>query len=122
VFAAAYVRSAAGPVAELLAPRALAPEQVGGAMALAEEHGALAGGWLAAGDGAIRYRAQLEGAGASVPDDGSPLHRVDAETICRLGASERPVAAYEQILPDYRRRPDAEIALEAVAAEGGASA
>jgi tRNA threonylcarbamoyladenosine biosynthesis protein TsaB len=88
-------------------------------MALAEEQGAGGAGWIAAGDGALRYRAQLESAGARVPTDSSPLHRIDAGIICRLGLRAQPASAHEQILPDYRRRPDAEIALEAVAVRGG---
>lgn len=119
VFAAAYQTDAGGRTVELSSPRAIAPEGLGSVIALAEEHGAGGGPWLAAGDGAVRYRDQLESAGVIVPDDSSPLHLVDAGTICELGASAQPVSAYEQILPDYRRRPDAELAIEAVAARGG---
>jgi tRNA threonylcarbamoyladenosine biosynthesis protein TsaB len=120
VFAGAYRAGDHATVAELLAPQALAPEDLGGLIALADEdRGAHGGVWLAAGDGAIRYREQLERARASVPDDRSPLHLIDAGAICELGVRARPVAACEEILPDYRRRPDAELALEAAA--GGAS-
>jgi len=90
-------------------------------IALAEEQGAGSGRWLAAGDGAVRYREQLETAVVTVPDDSSPLHLVDAGTICELGRDGPPVTVYEQILPDYRRRPDAEIALDGVEATGGVS-
>jgi tRNA threonylcarbamoyladenosine biosynthesis protein TsaB len=77
-------------------PVALAPE------ALAER----AAGALAVGDGAIRFRAELERAGAAVPADGSPLHRVSALQVCRLGAERQP-ADRDALLPDYRREPDA---------------
>jgi hypothetical protein len=53
------------------------------------------------------------------PGDSSRLHLVDAATICELGSQGQPVMTYEQILPDYRRRPDAEIALDGVEARGG---
>jgi tRNA threonylcarbamoyladenosine biosynthesis protein TsaB len=119
VFAGAYRASGRDSAAELVPPRAIAPGQLATVIALAEEHGAGAGRWLAAGDGAVRYRDQLEAAAVTVPDDSSRLHLVDAGTICELGTHERPVTAYEQILPDYRRRPDAEIALDGVEARGG---
>jgi tRNA threonylcarbamoyladenosine biosynthesis protein TsaB len=63
-------------------------------------------GSLAVGDGAVRFRAELESAGAAVPADGSPLHRVSALQVCRLGATEEP-ADRDALLPDYRREPDA---------------
>ena len=59
-------------------PVALAPE----ALAARIEPGS-----LAVGDGAVRFREELERAGAVVPADGSPLHRVSAIEICKLGAS-----------------------------------
>jgi tRNA threonylcarbamoyladenosine biosynthesis protein TsaB len=112
VFVAGYLageRSPNGlePADELITPRALAPGDVTGLLV------ARGAPWLALGDGAVRYREQLESAGATVPQDGSPLHRVSAETICELGARATVVSSQiEGILPDYRRRPDAEIALE----------
>jgi tRNA threonylcarbamoyladenosine biosynthesis protein TsaB len=78
-------------------PVALAPE------ALAER---IASGTLAVGDGAVRFRAELERAGATVPADDSPLHRVSALEVCRLGAAGEP-ADRDALLPDYRREPDA---------------
>jgi tRNA threonylcarbamoyladenosine biosynthesis protein TsaB len=118
VFAGAYSASGGKPAAELVSPRAIAPERFESVIALAEEHGEGHGPWLAVGDGAVRYREKIEAAGADVPADSSPLHQVDAGTICELGLRATPVVNYEQILPDYRRRPDAEIALEAVASKG----
>ena len=63
-------------------------------------------GWLAVGDGAVRFRAELERAGAVIPADGSPVHRVSALQVCRLGAVGEP-ADRDALLPDYRREPDA---------------
>jgi tRNA threonylcarbamoyladenosine biosynthesis protein TsaB len=63
-------------------------------------------GSLAVGDGAVRFRAELERAGATVPADDSPLHRVSALEVCRLGAAGEP-ADRDALLPDYRREPDA---------------
>ena len=78
-------------------PVALAPE----ALAARIEPGS-----LAVGDGAVRFRAELERAGATVPADDSPLHRVSALEVCRLGAAGEP-ADRDALLPDYRREPDA---------------
>jgi tRNA threonylcarbamoyladenosine biosynthesis protein TsaB len=63
-------------------------------------------GSLAVGDGAVRFRAELERAGAVVPVDDSPLHRVSALEVCRLGAAADPTDR-DALLPDYRREPDA---------------
>jgi tRNA threonylcarbamoyladenosine biosynthesis protein TsaB len=61
---------------------------------------------LAVGDGAIRFRAELERAGVAVPADGSRAHRVSALMVCRLGRARDP-ADRDALLPDYRREPDA---------------
>ena len=63
-------------------------------------------GSLAVGDGAVRFRGELERAGALVPADDSPLHRVSAAEICKLGAEREP-GGRDTLLPDYRREPDA---------------
>jgi tRNA threonylcarbamoyladenosine biosynthesis protein TsaB len=78
-------------------PVALAPE------ALAER---IVPGAVAVGDGAVRFREVLERAGATVPADDSPLHRVSAVQVARLGAEGEP-AGRDALLPDYRREPDA---------------
>jgi tRNA A37 threonylcarbamoyladenosine modification protein TsaB len=119
-FAAAYAATDRGATDELTSPRASVPEELGGVVARAEGHVARAeawsGGehgrrWLAVGDGAVRFRGHLEEVGVAVPEDRSPLHLVSAGAICDL-ATRAPVAAsYETLVPDYRRRPDAEIAL-----------
>jgi tRNA threonylcarbamoyladenosine biosynthesis protein TsaB len=63
-------------------------------------------GWLTVGDGAVRFREPLARAGAVIPADDSPLHRVSALQVCRLGATGNP-ADRDALLPDYRREPDA---------------
>ena len=63
-------------------------------------------GWLTVGDGAVRFREPLERAGAVIPADDDPQHRVSALQICRLGAKGEP-ADRDALLPDYRREPDA---------------
>jgi len=88
----------------LLEPAALAPEALAAAVA------ALPPAPLAVGDGALRFRAQLEAAGAAVPADGSAKHCVDARSHCRLAADAEPTAPSE-VLPTYLRLPDAELAL-----------
>ena len=84
----------------LLEPAALAP------VALAARLLELAVPVQAVGDGAVRFRQELEGAGVAVPLDGSAVHRIAAAPLCRLGAVGAP-ADRERLLPDYRREPDA---------------
>jgi tRNA threonylcarbamoyladenosine biosynthesis protein TsaB len=66
----------------------------------------LSPGTLAVGDGAVRFREELERAGIAVPADGSDAHRVSALMVCRLGLGSEPVDR-DALLPDYRREPDA---------------
>jgi tRNA threonylcarbamoyladenosine biosynthesis protein TsaB len=98
---------ARGCARELAGPRALAPEAFGDFLA---ETGA-SRDWLAVGDGAIRFQVQMEAIGVAVAAEDSALHRIDAGVLCEL-ALTAPSGAIETVLPDYRRRPDAEIALE----------
>ena len=86
---------AAGPG---IAPCVLTPDQLG----------TIAAGRLAVGDGAIKFRAVLEAAGAAVPTDGSELHRVSALWHCRLAESAEP-QPLSAVQPDYLRVPDAEL-------------
>ena len=88
--------------APLLSPSVLAPEQLAGACAR------LDAGALAVGDGAIRFRATLEGAGVVVSSGDSPLHRVTAREHCRIAAAIQP-GDPEGVLPVYLRIPDAEL-------------
>jgi tRNA threonylcarbamoyladenosine biosynthesis protein TsaB len=85
------------------APRAVAPA------GLAELLAASGDRWLAVGDGVTAYRAAIEAAGARAPADDSPLHRVNAGEICRLALSARAGTA-DDVLPDYLREPDAQLA------------
>lgn len=68
--------------------------------------------WLAVGDGALRFRAQLQADGIAVLEEDSQLHRVDAGVLCELALAMPREAGVEAVEPDYRRRPDAEIALQ----------
>jgi tRNA threonylcarbamoyladenosine biosynthesis protein TsaB len=95
VFAAAYEGDR-----ERIAPAALAPA------VLAERLRAATVPVQAVGDGAVRFRTELEAAGVAVPADGSALHRIAAAPLCRLGAAGEP-ADRDRLLPDYRREPDA---------------
>ena len=63
--------------------------------------------WLAVGDGAVRFRADLEGAGCLVAPDRSPLHGVAAGAICRLAIEAPQATARDLVVPDYLRPPDA---------------
>jgi tRNA threonylcarbamoyladenosine biosynthesis protein TsaB len=108
VFAAAWAGAECllEPVA--IAPADLAARLASGPLAthLTDSPSSGTGAPLAAGDGAIRFRDELERAGAHVPADDSPVHRVSAIQVCRLGAAGAP-AARDALLPDYRREPDA---------------
>jgi len=94
-FAAGYLDGVQTVPATALSPEALARV-------------AARGPWLAVGEGALRFRSQLEEAGARVPPDDAPRHRVDAAAICRLGRTV-PAGAPEAVVPDYLRLPDAEL-------------
>jgi tRNA threonylcarbamoyladenosine biosynthesis protein TsaB len=74
--------------------------------ALAELAAGLPATPLAVGDGAVRFRSPLERAGAVIPGDDSPLHRVAARHVCRLGA-RAPEDDRDAVLPEYVRAPDA---------------
>jgi tRNA threonylcarbamoyladenosine biosynthesis protein TsaB len=131
-FAAAYpiAGRASAVEEEIVAPRALTPEGLGSVVEQAEARLGEAQDrrWWAVGDGAIRFRDHLVDAGVTVPPDSSLAHLLSAEAICGLGARiETAMLARDwAIVPDYGRRPDAEIALEcrratvaAQASEGG---
>jgi tRNA A37 threonylcarbamoyladenosine modification protein TsaB len=63
---------------------------------------------LAAGDGSVRFREQLEAAGVEVLPDTDPAHRISARQVCLLG-TEATVVRPEALEPMYLRRPDAEL-------------
>jgi tRNA threonylcarbamoyladenosine biosynthesis protein TsaB len=105
LFASGFRADAAGVVCELELGLPLSARDLGAAIGGV---GSEQPGWYAVGDGAVRYRRELEAAGVIVPDDSSPLHLVDGAAICELGAQMRPAPRLEQVVPDYRRRPDAE--------------
>jgi tRNA threonylcarbamoyladenosine biosynthesis protein TsaB len=85
----------------VLAQVALAPA------ALADRLRAGGETWLAVGDGAVRFRPDLEGAGCLVEPDRSPHHGVGAGTICRLALEAPQATARDLVVPDYLRPPDA---------------
>jgi tRNA threonylcarbamoyladenosine biosynthesis protein TsaB len=111
-FVAAYDRASLpdGGPRELHPPRALSTAELATAF---DDAGDGDRRWLAVGDGAVRFRDQLELLGAVVPADGSPLHLIRAAVTCELGAAGTPASRTEEIEPEYGRRPDAEIALGA---------
>lgn len=99
-FAAAWGRAEAGGLGErLLAPAALAPEELGRRILPSS---------LAIGDGAVKFRGILERSGASIPPDESKLHRVSAASHCRL-AQSLPSPPLTEVVPEYLRLPDAEL-------------
>ena len=89
---------------QLLTPRALDPAELG------ELVPRVALRTLAIGDGAVEFRAQLERSGAIVPADESVLHSVTALNHCLLAAASCVADGTGQILPEYLRLPDAELA------------
>jgi tRNA threonylcarbamoyladenosine biosynthesis protein TsaB len=96
VFAALYGEDGE----ELRAPFVAAPEEL--AELVAELDSAL----LAAGDGSLRFRHELETAGVGVLPAQSPAHRVAARNLCALGAVAEPLPP-ERVEPIYLREPDA---------------
>jgi tRNA threonylcarbamoyladenosine biosynthesis protein TsaB len=98
LFAALYGRDRR----ELRPPFAGTPDRV------AEVIRGAGGPVLAGGDGTVRFRAELEQAGARVIPDGDPRHTVSALQICLLGR-EAEAGRPESIEPIYLRRPDAEL-------------
>lgn len=67
---------------------------------------ALAGA-IAGGDGAVRFRSEIEALGVRVLPDGDAAHDLSARWTCELGAGVEPLPP-ERIRPTYLRRPDAE--------------
>jgi tRNA threonylcarbamoyladenosine biosynthesis protein TsaB len=82
-------------------PRVCAPEDLAATLGPERLRGA-----LAVGDGAIRFRREIEAQGAEVAAASAPAHRVSPRQICLLGEALEPGPA-EQVTPMYLRRPDA---------------
>jgi tRNA threonylcarbamoyladenosine biosynthesis protein TsaB len=61
---------------------------------------------LAAGDGSLRFAAELQAAGVVVVPAGDPVHRVAGREVCALGSTATP-SSPEAIEPIYLREPDA---------------
>jgi tRNA threonylcarbamoyladenosine biosynthesis protein TsaB len=95
---------------ELLAPQPFVPGELDGVLEEIERRARIER-WVALGDGAVRYRDVLARPNVRVLDANSQLHRISGEAICALGA-DADVLDTTAVLPDYRRRPDAELALE----------
>jgi tRNA threonylcarbamoyladenosine biosynthesis protein TsaB len=109
VFAALYD----GGGVEVWAPFVAAPD------ALAERVAEASAKPLAAGDGSLRFRGQLEEAGALVADEGDPVHRVAARRLCQLAQVAEPTPL-EGLQPIYLRKPDAETWRERQRRDAGA--
>jgi tRNA threonylcarbamoyladenosine biosynthesis protein TsaB len=63
---------------------------------------------VAGGDGSLRFRDQLESAGARVLADDDEGHRIWARHVCDL-AADAGLSRPEEVEPIYLRRPDAEL-------------
>ena len=61
----------------------------------------------AAGDGALRFRAELGAGGIEVEPAAGPVHRLSARHVCRL--SENPEETDTVVKPIYLRQPDAKL-------------
>jgi tRNA threonylcarbamoyl adenosine modification protein YeaZ len=102
-------------------PGALGASQLHEVVAELERAGAAQGEqWLAIGDGALRYETQLQRGGVQVGERDADVHKIDPLAVCELGASAAAVES-AQILPDYRRAPDAALARERPPALRGAA-
>lgn len=107
-FLAAYGRGEG--MLELVEPQVLRPEEI--ASAVAQIDGSEP---VAVGDGALAFAAQLQAAGVLIPPPDSPLHLLRAASICEIAQRAGAGEPLEEVLPQYGRRPDAEIAIEGAA-------
>jgi tRNA threonylcarbamoyladenosine biosynthesis protein TsaB len=100
---------------------ALRGDQLQGIAAELQRRGrAPADRWLAVGDGALCFAEELRAGGAEVAAEDSPLHVIDPAAVCELGARAGVAGPTDQVLPDYRRTPDAALARTRPVALGGA--
>jgi tRNA threonylcarbamoyladenosine biosynthesis protein TsaB len=90
---------------ELWAPFVAPPDELGDRLREVDQTP------LAAGDGALRFAAELEAAGATVAPPEDPIHRVAARHVCAVGEAAAE-ASPDQIQPLYLRPPDAKRWLE----------
>ncbi|HEX3433562.1 MAG TPA: tRNA (adenosine(37)-N6)-threonylcarbamoyltransferase complex dimerization subunit type 1 TsaB [Solirubrobacteraceae bacterium] len=111
------------PAGEIVVPRALGGEKLKDVIGELERsgapHSAVGEGWLAVGDGALCFAPELSQGGVEVLEADSPLHAIDAAAICELGALAADAEVDQQVLPDYRRSPDAALAGTRAPALGG---
>lgn len=116
-------RRAGEPLAgEIELPRALGAAELQCVVEELERRGAAPQErWLGVGDGAARFAQELRQGGVELAAEGSGLRVIDPLAICQLGASVAPADASAQILPDYRRTPDAALARARPLARGGAA-
>jgi tRNA threonylcarbamoyladenosine biosynthesis protein TsaB len=96
---AAYLAHSASAV---FSPRPMSPTD------LAEILAELATPALAAGDGAVKFRAVLQRSGTLIGPDDAPVNRVSARHHCRL-ARHLSDRAPRDVAPEYLRAPDAQI-------------
>ncbi|HET7119683.1 MAG TPA: tRNA (adenosine(37)-N6)-threonylcarbamoyltransferase complex dimerization subunit type 1 TsaB [Solirubrobacterales bacterium] len=75
---------------------------------LAERLAELPASPLAAGSGAVRFRAELAPSGVRIPDDSDPVHRVAGRHVCALAATMAAATEGDGLAPIYLRPPDAE--------------
>ena len=98
VFAALY-----GPAGEeVLPPLVATPDGLAGRVR------SLPAPPVAAGSGAVRFRPELEAAGAEIPPESNSAHRVSGRHLCLLAEAGSP-SPPESIRPIYLRPPDAEL-------------
>lgn len=86
--------------------------RVEGSDQLAEPEEAIAliaaAGRPAIGDGALKFRAELEVAGVSVVADHDPAHAISAAAMLELATDLAPRAP-DEVVPNYIRPPDAKV-------------
>ncbi len=80
------------------------PAWVGPPEDLAERVAALPVAPLAFGDGSVRFRDQLGAAGAVLPPDDDPVHRLRARHLCRLADGMPDEREHRAELPETTRR------------------
>ncbi len=105
-FAAAWARGEIESGPPVLEPPPVSPR------ALGELARRLAPTVLAIGDGALEFREVLERSGAVVPESDARIHAVTAINHCRLASVARTLC-FGDVLPEYLRVPDAELARRA---------